>query len=187
MQAIFRFFAKLIVTHIFSDVPQLILTTFPSGFSARRPSVALLFHHILFVQFSRYNSPVSFETRSQNTISCVLRSNINWNLVGPSGLEPPTLRLSVVRSSQLSYGPVVDMDFISLAETLALQLAHSVMSPLRSQTLRWFARDLDEGLPLGGDSRDRTGDLLLARQALSQLSYIPELSRRPSSDEYPIN
>ena len=27
--------------------------------------------------------------------------------------------------------------------------------------------------PYGGDSRDRTGDLLLARQALSQLSYIP--------------
>ena len=27
------------------------------------------------------------------------------NLVGPSGLEPPTSRLSVVRSSQLSYGP----------------------------------------------------------------------------------
>ena len=25
----------------------------------------------------------------------------------------------------------------------------------------------------GGDSRARTGDLLLARQALSQLSYIP--------------
>ena len=29
----------------------------------------------------------------------------------------------------------------------------------------------------GGDSRVRTGDLLLARQALSQLSYIPD-SRR---------
>ena len=29
---------------------------------------------------------------------------------------------------------------------------------------------------IGGDSRDRTGDLLLARQALSQLSYIPVLS-----------
>ena len=26
-------------------------------------------------------------------------------VVGPSGLEPPTSRLSVVRSSQLSYGP----------------------------------------------------------------------------------
>ena len=58
-------------------------------------------------------------------------------LVGLSGLEPPTLRLSVVRSSQLSYKPV------------------------------------------GGDSRDRTGDLLLARQALSQLSYIPMLSLVP--------
>ena len=27
-------------------------------------------------------------------------------MVGLSGLEPPTLRLSVVRSSQLSYGPL---------------------------------------------------------------------------------
>ena len=30
-----------------------------------------------------------------------------FTMVGPSGLEPPTLRLSVVRSSQLSYGPIV--------------------------------------------------------------------------------
>ena len=29
-----------------------------------------------------------------------------WLVVGPSGLEPPTSRLSVVRSSQLSYGPI---------------------------------------------------------------------------------
>ena len=29
-----------------------------------------------------------------------------FEVVGPSGLEPPTSRLSVVRSSQLSYGPV---------------------------------------------------------------------------------
>ncbi len=28
-------------------------------------------------------------------------------LVGPSGLEPPTLRLSGARSSQLSYGPML--------------------------------------------------------------------------------
>ena len=60
-------------------------------------------------------------------------------MVGLSGLEPPTLRLSVVRSSQLSYKPV------------------------------------------GGDSRDRTGDLLLARQALSQLSYIPYYPARASA------
>ena len=30
---------------------------------------------------------------------------LKW-VVGPSGLEPPTSRLSVVRSSQLSYGPM---------------------------------------------------------------------------------
>ena len=82
-----------------------------------------------------------FEARSQNPISWVLRSNSKLDLVGPSGLEPPTLRLSVVRSSQLSYGPV----------------QYGLYS-------------------VGGDSRDRTGDLLLARQALSQLSYIPKLS-----------
>ena len=29
------------------------------------------------------------------------------------------------------------------------------------------------GQQLGGDDRDRTGDLLLAKQALSQLSYAP--------------
>ena len=53
-------------------------------------------------------------------------------LVGSSGFEPPTSRLSGVRSNQLSYEPIP-----------------------------------------GGDERVRTDDLLLARQALSQLSYTP--------------
>ena len=52
--------------------------------------------------------------------------------MGSSGLEPPTSRLSGVRSNQLSYEP-----------------------------------------SLGGDERVRTDGLLLARQALSQLSYTP--------------
>lgn len=30
----------------------------------------------------------------------------------------------------------------------------------------------------GGDGRNRTGDILLARQTLSQLSYVPEMSGR---------
>ena len=51
--------------------------------------------------------------------------------MGSSGLEPPTSRLSGVRSNQLSYEP------------------------------------------FGGDDRVRTGGLLLARQALYQLSYTP--------------
>ena len=118
MQAIFRFFCKIdCYPHLFR------CSTINSTFfynSRRRPSVALLSHHFLFVQFSRCkisleksctfcfayakqrcshsleNSGSSteewiirrapravesflwFDTRSQNTISCVLRSNLNW-------------------------------------------------------------------------------------------------------------
>ena len=110
------------------------------------------FCHI--VQFSRCRSPsasfrlspaqlpTAFAVRFEDPIFSIRSSNPKANrLVGPSGLEPPTLRLSVVRSSQLSYGPS-----------------------------SWTRCTL---YSLGGDSRVRTGDLLLARQALSQLSYIP--------------
>ena len=34
-------------------------------------------------------------------------------------------------------------------------------------------RKLDMGLMLSGDERDRTANLLVANQALSQLSYVP--------------
>ena len=66
-------------------------------------------------------------------------------LVGLSGLEPPTSRLSVVRSSQLSYGPILDFSL-----------------------LLFFLKRKN-----GGDKRDRTVDPLLAKQVLSQLSYTP--------------
>ena len=53
------------------------------------------------------------------------------------------------------------------------KLAHFAASPLhRKPASLGFSMTLD-GDFVGGDSRDRTGDLLLARQALSQLSYIP--------------
>ena len=39
----------------------------------------------------------------------------------------------------------------------------------------------------GGAKRDRTVDLLRARQALSQLSYIPVLSVVPPAGVYPLN
>ena len=72
-------------------------------------------------------------------------------LVGSSGLEPPTLRLSGVRSNHLSYEPI--KHFLSL--------------------VRWLGSS--SSTP-GGDEEDRTPDPLRARQVLSQLSYTPVLT-----------
>ena len=66
-------------------------------------------------------------------------------MVDRSGLEPPTSRLSGVCSNLLSYRSI----------------SYSRCFAFRNK--RFF----------GGCNRDRTGDLLLARQALSQLSYTP--------------
>ena len=52
-------------------------------------------------------------------------------LVGPSGLEPPTSRLSVVRSNQLSYGPSSSRTSLSLATPQAARLARFVAHPLQ--------------------------------------------------------
>ena len=71
-------------------------------------------------------------------------------LVGLSGLEPPTSRLSGVRSNQLSYKPISWWRLIGFRFHLA-----------PSQPTA------------GGDERDRTVDPLLAKQELSQLSYTP--------------
>ena len=65
-------------------------------------------------------------------------------LVGLSGLEPPTSRLSGARSNQLSYKPILLIPF-----------------------------GVRPALSLGGDDGIRTHDPLLAGQVLSQLSYTP--------------
>jgi hypothetical protein len=65
-------------------------------------------------------------------------------MVGPGGLEPPTPRLSSACSNQLSYEPI----------------ARQMVRPDRRHIV-------------GGADRVRTGDLLLAKQALFQLSYDP--------------
>ena len=70
-------------------------------------------------------------------------------MVGLSGLEPPTSRLSGGRSNRLSYKPILVW--------------------LNSLSLRVL---LDVAIH-GGDKRDRTADPLLAKQVLSQLSYTP--------------
>ena len=66
------------------------------------------------------------------------------SLVGSSGLEPPTSRLSGARSNHLSYEP---MSVFSV-----------YLVPL---------------FTTGGDDGNRTHDPLLAGQVLSQLSYTP--------------
>ena len=69
-------------------------------------------------------------------------------LVGLSGLEPPTSRLSGARSNQLSYKPIC-----------LCGASHSSYSLVTCVT--------------GGDDGIRTHDPLLAGQVLSQLSYTP--------------
>ena len=78
-------------------------------------------------------------------------------MVGLGGLEPPTSRLSGVRSNHLSYKPI------------------------------WFlanGRRLRLPTPFGGDEENRTPDPLLARQVLSQLSYTPIFNR--ASEVFPL-
>ena len=65
------------------------------------------------------------------------------------------------------------MQYVSLISLRLLFLADPLCWALRGfWTIGYYSN--------GGDSRDRTGDLLLARQALSQLSYIPKLSSLPA-------
>ena len=78
------------------------------------------------------------------TFTCIQFSRY---MVGLRGLEPPTSRLSGVRSNHLSYKPM-----------------------LVSASGRRFRLPT----PCGGDEEDRTPDPLLARQVLSQLSYTPK-------------
>ena len=67
-------------------------------------------------------------------------------MVGPDGLEPSTLRLSSACSNQLSYEPELG----------------------NWQRAAGGSRQVD-----GGADRTRTGDVLLAKQVLYQLSYDP--------------
>ena len=150
-----------------------------------------LLHYI--AQFSRFDLPTAFAARFED-LSYARSSNPTTNvtgMVGPSGLEPPTLRLSVVRSSQLSYGPVrrhklhiprrtassTSRSFRCVSSSSQTRFA-GLCSDFERLAIILFFRSPQKRMLLwdGGDSRDRTGDLLLARQALSQLSYIPRLS-----------
>lgn len=69
-------------------------------------------------------------------------------MVGPDGLEPSTPRLSSACSNQLSYEPEIGKG-------------------------KYHQKRVENG----GAGRIRTGDVLLAKQVLCQLSYDPRIGR----------
>ena len=96
-------------------------------------------------------------------------------MVGSSGLEPPTSRLSGVRSNLLSYEPSS-----SRTPLPSLPCKHEslfALSLLLSRQVLRLAADLATATPRhsknGGGKRIRTDDPLLAKQVLSLLSYTP--------------
>ncbi len=83
---------------------------------------------------ARFRSPCNLTTVN-SPLSIVNCKAFGFALVGQSGLEPPTSRLSVVCSSQLSYWPIVSRCFVSFASTgprsaLRPKLSHSALLPL---------------------------------------------------------
>ena len=89
------------------------------------PSVACSSYFGYFVQFSR--CVLVSKTRSKHSLFCKCLHPSLEKMVGPSGLEPPTSRLSVVCSNQLSYWPIGGDERNRTADPL---LARQVLSQL---------------------------------------------------------
>ena len=138
-----------------------------------------LVHFLVAIVDSEENSS---QSRSQPNCRCALhyavfsRSNL---VVGSSGLEPPTSRLSGVCSNQLSYEPISSARGRRLFAASVTLLCHAKLSlHTVTRTFRFLIQKTlcAACLPIqsaGGDERNRTDDPLLAKQVLSQLSYTP--------------
>ena len=96
-------------------------------------------------------------------------------LVGLSGLEPPTSRLSGVRSNRLSYKPISWFERWFPTRPLVFPASAFVRALCVFQHSVAFSIAVRR---TGGDERVRTDDPLLAKQVLSQLSYTPIFSLR---------
>ena len=137
------FLRQGIHTHALSS-----LTIKSTSHTTERYFLVALTYLCLFVCPSKYSVVkdrfVPEEFRRQQILTYPLTYEL-LKMVGLGGLEPPTSSLSGMRSSQLSYRPS--------------KLPRTVEAIPEAAT--------------GGAGRDRTGDLLNANQALSQLSYSP--------------
>jgi hypothetical protein len=118
---------------------------------------------------SRCQLPRSRDRTGRRTaMRLPIRSSASRGLVGREGVEPSTSRLSGVRSNHLSYrpNPVGSVDPFRGFCGFAAKGAGGACRPKgRHQRTRWA-----EPGEAGGAYRDRTGDLMLAKHALSQLS-----------------
>ena len=103
-------------------------------------SIRCQFHACLRAEDGHHLKDQMIKPCAQGLMICSGLRASRAAMVGRGGLEPPTSRLSGVRSNHLSYRP-------GLARGAQLQAAS-----------------------LGGAYRDRTDDPLLAKQMLSQLS-----------------
>ena len=97
-------------------------------------------------------------------------------LLGLSGLEPPTSRLSGARSNQLSYKPTAVPQPIFVVLQAEIVFQPSTVKSVRSYLSDPTTRNGDDGI--------RTHDPLLAGQVLSQLSYTPVASRHTRSSVF---
>ena len=102
---------KTYASHSFECLPLCCLTSLSSHCSVFK----VQYFQPLLKPDLKIQIPLGFEIQQQTL-----------PLVGLSGLEPPTLRLSVVRSSQLSYGPVF------LVEIVGIEPATSCLQGRRS-------------------------------------------------------
>ena len=132
--------------HLSRCCPQLKSTYFLSSL-LERPLCCLAFITLIHCSVFKVQSPAFTKTRNKYSIPFEYLFPSLLRLVGPSGLEPPTLRLSVVRSSQLSYGPISRLlrihhvpsklnnarmeDFSSLRRS-DLGMLHRTCGPVRS-------------------------------------------------------
>ena len=112
-------------------------------------------------------------------LSFRLKAFFLFHPMGSSGLEPPTSRLSGARSNLLSYEPSSRQTPYPPLPPAEKAPSLRCLSSFQPDPLCWALSGGKSGafsisfILNGGDKRDRTVDLLLARQALSQLSYTP--------------
>ena len=126
--------------------------------------------HVLLFGFQWASKPSNFRLSGftvpwTSSRSCKDRQPFGCLVMGSSGLEPPTSRLSGARSNLLSYEPVLKSLVIFSWDSQPT----CVWSPCFIASVSISAC---RGFPTGDDGI-RTHDPLLAGQVLSQLSYTP--------------